>query len=147
MSFFHHKGQFKNKADARSRAKRTHLCLSCLHNQPKTFKDCPQCGSQNRVFMPSRAEHLRAVALIQKQVRGEISQLKFHPAFDLVIEGTKVCKYVADVQYVENGKQIVEDTKATGSDFIEPLAELKIAVFNALFAKFGLQVKIHRNAQ
>ncbi|MDE2227399.1 MAG: hypothetical protein KGJ89_05615 [Patescibacteria group bacterium] len=98
-----------------------------------------------RVFFPSRAEHLRAVQLIQLFKNGRISQLKFHPRYDLIVEGFKICAYVADVSYVESGKQIVEDTKAAGT-FIDPVAELKISLFNALHAKHGISVKIHRNA-
>ena len=139
------KGNFVSKQDAMSRAKRTHCCTACLHNQPQTFKACPACGvSGMRVYFPSRAEHLRAVKLIQKQLRGEISGLKFHPRFDLVVEGTEICTYVADCQYIEAGKQIIEDTKAGGTDFVDAVAELKIALFNALFKKLGLSVKIYR---
>lgn len=143
------KSRFTSQQDARSRAIKCHLCTACLYNQRKKYKDCPKCHAPAgmRVYMPSRAEHLRAVALIQKHARGEISQLKFHPGFDLIVDGKHITKYVADCQYVdENGKQIIEDTKATNTNFIEPVAELKIALFNALYAKHGLSVKIHRNA-
>lgn len=149
MSFYPRKGQFTSTGDALRRAKKTHCCVFCLHNQPKTFKACPGCGvNGGRVYFPSRSEHLRAVALIQMSVRGEISQLKFHPRYDLIVEGRKICAYEADCSYVDGaGKQVIEDTKASGTDFIEPVAELKISLFNALFAKHGLQVKIYRKAQ
>lgn len=132
--------------DWRALAKKCHLCTACLHNQVTTWKDaCPKCGAPqgNREYMPSSAELRRASQLILLLRAGKISQLKFHPRFDLKVEGILVCKYEADAQYVENGKQIIEDTKAEG-DFIEPVAKLKIALFNALHHKLGLTVKLHR---
>lgn len=148
MSFYPKKGQFTSKRDAMSRAKKIHCCVSCLYSSPTTFKECPECKITGmRVYFPSRAEHVRAVQLIQRQVRGEISQIKFHPRYDLVVEGVKICAYEADVSYVEDGKQVIEDTKSGGSDFIDAVAELKIKLFNALNAKHGLAVKIYRKAQ
>ncbi len=148
MSFYG-RGKFTSKQDAMSRAKKVHCCTACLFSSPTTFKECPECHVTGmRVYFPSRSEHLRAVQLIQMHLRGEISQIKFHPRYDLIVEGRKICAYEADVQYVDsNGKQIIEDTKASGTDFIEPLAEMKIDLFNALFAKHGLQVKIYRKGQ
>lgn len=132
--------------DWRALAKKSHLCTACLHNQPETWKGaCPKCGAPqgNREYMPSAAELKRATMLIHRQRAGHISQLKFHPRFDLKVDGILVCKYEADAQYIEDGKQIIEDTKAEG-DFIEPVAKLKISLFNALHHKFGLTVKLHR---
>lgn len=149
MGFYQRKGQFTSKGDAMARAKKVHCCTACLFSSPATFKECPECHVTGmRVYFPSRSEHLRAVALIQMQLHGEISQIKFHPRYDLIVEGRKICAYEADVSYVDRaGKQIIEDTKASGTDFIEPVAELKISLFNALFEKHGLQVKIYRKAQ
>lgn len=143
MDFGNHR--FTSKRDAMNRAKRTHCCVACLHNQEKTFKVCPACGIDGmRVYFPSRAEHIRAVQLIMLQKRGGISQLKFHPRYDLVIKGSKICAYEADCSYVENGKQIIEDTKPSNTDFIDKVAEIKISIFNALFKENGLSVKIYR---
>lgn len=93
--------------------------------------------------MPSAAELKRASQLILMLRAGRISQLKFHPRFDLKVEGVKVCAYEADAQYVEGGKIVIEDTKSEG-DFIEPVAKLKIALFNALHHKLGMTVKLYR---
>ena len=140
-------GKFKSKRDAMNRAIRGHMCSACLHYQEKTFKVCPECEVDGmRVYFPSRAEHLRAVQLIMMQKAGKISQIKFHPRYDLIVDGSKICAYEADVSYVENGKQIIEDTKPSGTDFIDKVAELKISLFNALNKKHGLKVKIYRSS-
>jgi hypothetical protein len=139
--------KFTSKRDAMSRAKKIHCCTACLYNQEKTFDVCPQCGAKNmRVFFPSRQEHLRAVSLIMMQKNKEISGLKFHQRYDLIVNGHKICAYEADASYIDcsTGKQIVEDTKPSGSNFIDKTAELKIDLFNALYEPLGLRVKIVR---
>lgn len=140
--------RFTSKRDAMSRARKIHCCTACLHNQPEIFKVCPKCGAGNdmRVYFPSRAEHLRGVQLIMFQKYGQISNLKFHPRYDLIVEGVKICAYEADCSYIENGKQIIEDTKPEGTDFMDAVAKFKIALFNALYAKHGLSVSIYRKS-
>lgn len=90
--------------------------------------------------MPSRAELNRAAQLLLKQDTGQISGLKFHPRFNLVINNKKICAYEADAMYIEGGRQIYEDTKSNGT-FMEPVAKLKIAMFEAIFQ---VKVKIFR---
>lgn len=134
----------RTKADWRAKAKKNHMCTACLHYQTATFKACPRCGEDGmRVFFPSMAELSRASSLIRMLVAGEISDLKFHPCFDLMVEGQKVAVYEADSMYRKDGKQVVEDVKPEG-DFMEDVAKIKIRLFDVLHAKHGLSVKIVR---
>ena len=91
----------------------------------------------------SIAELKRASELCLSQKTGLISGLTFQPKFDLLVEGVKICRYVADFQYQENGRTVVEDTKP-GGDFMDAVAKMKIDLFNALNAKHGLKVLISR---
>lgn len=144
MSFYPKNNRFTSKADAMSRAKTTHCCTACLHNQNETFKNCPNCHAEGmRVYFRSRVEHIRGVELIMLQKAGGISNLRFLPKYDLVVEGTKICTYEADAEYIENKKLVVEDTKPKG-DFIDKTAVFKIALFNALFKKHGIAVTLCR---
>jgi len=59
----------------------------------------------------SKKEALRALDLAAMEQGGVISDLKFQPAFSIEIKGSKVCTYIADFQYVHDGKVIVEDVK------------------------------------
>lgn len=134
----------RTKEEWRKKAKKNHMCTACLHYQTATFKECPKCGAKDmRVFFPSMAELSRASTLIHMQVRGEISDLRFHPRFDLMVEGQKAAVYEADSMYRQGVKTIVEDVKPEG-DFMEDLAKLKIKLFDILHAKHGLSVKIVR---
>lgn len=135
---------FKRKGDGFARAKKYHLCTACLHADPKIFKECPSCKVVGmRVFFPSRVEMIRAGELIRMQVAGQISRLRFHPRYDLVVEGSKICGYEADSEYMKDGQIIIEDVKPFG-DFMDKIASMKIDLFNAINRKHGLSVSIHR---
>lgn len=140
------KGQFTSKSEGMSRAKRVHVCTACLHNQTATFTTCPACQVNGmRVYFPSSAEHLRAVELITLFKYGKIGTLKFHPRFDLIVNGRKICAYEADASYIDlrTMKTVIEDTKPFG-DFMDAIAELKISLFNALNQKHSLEVTLIR---
>ena len=55
------------------------------------------------------SKRFQELALLQKA--GVISELKLQQSFDLVVNGMKVCRYVADFVYIEKKRQIVEDVK------------------------------------
>lgn len=59
----------------------------------------------------SKKEAARYGQLKLLQRAGKISDLRLQPKFDIVVCGTKICKYIADFEYIENGIAIVEDVK------------------------------------
>lgn len=134
---FNKNARFTQKSDGFKAAKRVHVCRDCLHNQPETYKECPKCHSRNRVYFPSRTEHIRAAALIQLEKAGDIERLRFHVRFDLVVNGVKLCQYVCDADYYAGGVYVVEDTKS--ESFMDELSKLKIRLFQALY---GITVTI-----
>lgn len=144
--------RFHSKQDGMNRAKKFHLCTACLNNTPTIWKVCPTCGATdaNRQYCMSKAELNRAAELCLAQRTGIISDLKFQPRFDLVVDGVKIATYVADFQYMEHNERnslerflVVEDTKP-GGDFMDAVAKIKIDLFNAINAKHGLKVRISR---
>jgi len=138
-------GQFHSKQDARSRADRSYICTSCLHSQAASFDPCPGCKAPGTAqYCMSHAEKSRAAELILATRTGRITNLRFQPRYALVVEGDKVTTYVADFEYREGGKVVVEDVKPGGTDFMEDVAKLKIALFNALHKKLGITVTITR---
>jgi len=64
------------------------------------------------ISFDSRKEAVRYADLKLMQKAGEISDLTLQPKFDIVINGVKVCSYVADFSYIENGVKVVEDVKS-----------------------------------
>lgn len=140
----HRTNKFTSKLDAQQRAKRFHYCRDCLHNQAQKFKECPACGSKNRVYFPSKIEMERAAALMLQEKLGKIQNLEFHPRFDLIVNGVKICVYVADSQYETAERTVIEDVKP--KRFMTAEAKLKIALFNALFRDENLTVTIKEKA-
>lgn len=118
-----------------------------MHKQPETWgKDpCPSCGGiGSRVYMKSAVELNRGAELILMLKAGHISRLRFQPRYDLTVNGIKICTYVSDFEYYQDGKLVVEDVKPLR--FMDGEAKLKIALFNALNSPHGLTVTIHKKA-
>ncbi len=135
------KNQFKSKMGAIKSAKRCHACLDCRYSQEKIYKTCPECGSKNRQYFMSSAEHKRGMLLLTLCAAGTISNLRFQPRYELKINNAKITTYVADAEYIEDGVLVVEDTKP--KDFIDKSALIKIKLFEALF---GIIVRIPQRA-
>lgn len=82
------------------------------------------------IVFDSKKEAGRYGELKLMERAGEISELKLQPSFDLVINGFKIGKYVADFQYREGvcGKYIVEDVKGLKT----PVYRLKAKMVRAI---------------
>jgi hypothetical protein len=63
----------------------------------------------------STKEARRSVDLERLQAIGEISNLRRQVRFELIVNGFKVCAYDADFVYLEDGRQVVEDTKSVAT--------------------------------
>lgn len=59
----------------------------------------------------SKREAARYGVLKAAQQAGDISGLELQPRYPLVVCGLKVCVYVADFKYVEDGEVVIEDSK------------------------------------
>jgi hypothetical protein len=132
-----HAWAIKSKQEGMNRAKRCHVCLDCRYYQTEIYKSCPECGSKNRQYFMSEAEFHRGMSLMTLQLAGTISNLRFQPRYDLAVNGKKICTYVADADYYQDGVLVCEDSKP--EKFIDDLALVKIKLFEAIY---GITVKI-----
>lgn len=132
---------FRTRMDGARRAKRYHVCLDCQHNQGQKYVLCPECGSRNRKYFPSEVEFHRAMTLMTMRAAGTITNLQFHPKFDLKVNNIHICAYIADAQYIRDGQNVVEDSKPDTGDDNDTLklARFKIALFEACY---GMKVHI-----
>jgi hypothetical protein len=81
------------------------------------------------ITFDSMAEAARYRTLKVKLDAGEIKDLTLQKRFPVVINGVKVCTYVADFVYTHRlGGQVVEDVKG----FITPMYRLKKKLVNAV---------------
>ncbi len=59
-----------------------------------------------------------------------IRNLELQPRFPLIVNGTKVCTYIADFTYFERTGRVIEDVKSKPTK--TPVYRLKIKLFRAL---------------
>lgn len=80
----------------------------------------------------SKKEAKDAHYLRMRLLAGEISDLQEQVVFRIEHNGVKICKYIADFVYMENGKQVVRDTK---SEFTKklPLYRIKKKLLKAFW--------------
>jgi len=72
--------------------------------------------SEERTFggtvFGSKAEMRRGAELILMVAAGEISDLRWHPEFEVNIGGQPYCRYTADSSYWRKGRFVVEEVKS-----------------------------------
>lgn len=61
---------------------------------------------------------------------GIITDLEMQPKFDLIVNGQKVCRYIADFRYERNGEVIVHDVKGMRTPVYNLKKKLMAACLN-----------------
>jgi hypothetical protein len=89
------------------------------------------------LWFASQMEARRYQSLKLLQFSGEISDLKLQPRFPLVVNGARICTYVADFGYIEHGLEVVEDVKGV----LNPVFKLKQKLLRALY---GIEIRLTR---
>lgn len=67
---------------------------------------------------------------------GDIADLKLQPKFPIELEGQKICSYIADFEYTEDGERIIEDVKG----YQTPIFKLKKKLFHAVYPDLELRI-------
>lgn len=85
----------------------------------------------NGIQFASMHEAQRYRELLLLQYAGEIRDLELQPRFDIVVNGKKICRYIADFRYLTTGGQVViEDAKG----YRTPTYRLKKKLVEALYS-------------
>ena len=98
----------------------------------------------NGITFDSKKEGRRYEELLLMQKAGIISHLKLQPTFELQPTFKKngvtfrAIKYIADFQYMENGKTIIEDVKASAS-FKTDVYKIKRKMFEYFFPNLEIR--------
>lgn len=85
---------------------------------PRSGNPAPRSKYRNRkvtldgVTFDSRKEANRWVELRAMEAAGAIQSLRRQVRIPIVVEGVKVCVYVADSTYVRDGRRVIEDVKS-----------------------------------
>lgn len=93
------------------------------------------------ITFDSMAEAARYGALKIIEAAGLISDLRLQVRYDITVNGRKVCRYVADFVYIENGKEVVEDVKGMKTPVYNLKKKLMEAVFGVVILETGLKKK------
>ena len=83
----------------------------------------------DNIKFASRREAARYSQLKLLEASGAISNLELQPKFPIVVNGVKICTYIADFQYVETGAKVIEDSKG----FRTPVYRLKKKLMQAVY--------------
>lgn len=82
----------------------------------------------------SQKEFRRYMVLRDMEAKGEISDLRCQPRYDLVVNGKKVCAYVGDFSYLKGGEEVTEDVKSPYTAKL-PEFRLKFKLFHVLMGR------------
>jgi len=83
----------------------------------------------------SKAEAARYSDLKLLERSGYITGLILQPRFPLIVEGKKICSYVADFSFKDReGRHVIEDVKGVQT----PVYKLKSKLFHALYPMFRI---------
>lgn len=75
----------------------------------------------------SKKEAARYLVLRDLENSGEISDLKCQVTFTITVNNRKICRYIADFTYIENGVFVVEDVKGRITDVYRLKKKLMLA--------------------
>lgn len=81
------------------------------------------------ITFSSKAEASRYQNLKIQERLGAISLLTLQPSFELIVNGYKICSYVADFRYRKAGQSVIEDCKG----FKTPVYRLKKKLMKAIY--------------
>jgi hypothetical protein len=93
----------------------------------------------------SQAEATRYSVLKILQASGLISGLRLQVPYQINVNGKKICRYVADFVYIEDGKEVVEDVKGMKTPVYNLKKKLMEAVFGVVILETGLRKKKNEN--
>ena len=82
------------------------------------------------IMFASKKEAMRYKELKFLRSEYRISDLILQPKFPVEVCGKKICTYVADFLYYENGKKIIEDVKGVKTPVYRLKKKLVEAIYN-----------------
>jgi hypothetical protein len=133
---------FRHRFDGHRAAKGSYYCIGC--RQTRTAKkDACNSAACDVSYFQSRLELGRAAELALLMAAGKISALRVHPRYTMKVRESEVGPYVADFQYVLDGKTVIEEVKPPNWEKRDRLAAFKIKVFRALLPQ-GQTFIIHQ---
>ena len=82
------------------------------------------------IMFASKKEAMRYKELKFMLQEQRISDLVLQPKYPIEVCGKKICTYIADFMYNEDGKQVVEDVKGVKTSVYRIKKKLTEAIYN-----------------
>lgn len=89
------------------------------------------------ITFDSKAEATRYSVLKVLQAAGVVADLRLQVPYDLIVNGMKVCRYIADFVYTMDGRTVVEDVKGMRTPEYKLKRKLMLAVFGIEIQEIG----------
>lgn len=107
--------------------------------KPHKYKVAPKTDrTADGIVFDSKKEMRRYLELQLLLRAGEIRYLELQPRYEMVVEGHKICSYLADFRYVDAaGTTVVEDVKSAATRKL-PVYRIKVKLLRALH---GIEVR------
>lgn len=112
------------------------LCDDCTPQGPKPSKYRNEKTAVDGLKFDSKAEADRWGQLVVMQQAGLITNLRRQVAYPIDVNGLRVCSYVADHVYEENGQTIVEDVKGKPTPVYTLKKKLMLAVYGIAIREY-----------
>ena len=89
------------------------------------------------ITFASKAEAKRFAELKLLVQAGVISNLSLQPRFSCVVADVKICTYIADFMYLEQGNLVIEDVKGVKTPVYKLKKKLVEAIHNIKITEIG----------
>lgn len=106
-----------------------------MHKYPKNKYGAKKSTHPEWGKFDSKGEMERFGFLKLMEQSGYLKDLRRQVSYPIVVNGQKICRYVADFVYTVNGEEVVEDFKG----FLTREAALKLKMIKAVY---GFDVKL-----
>lgn len=123
-----------------AKGRKRHICQPCVLRKTPGNKYGSKPTKTSDGTADSKGEARRYEDLKLLQQAGEIKNLKFHPRYDIDINGVRICTYEADSSYYDVHKQteVVEDAKGCRTELFKLKKRLMFAVYGIIVEEFKL---------
>ena len=101
--------------------------MPVAYRRPTKYRAIPTVADGYRFASKKEAARYGELKLMARA--GEIVGLELQPRFPIAVNGVRICAYVGDFQYIQEGRFVVEDCKGYRTREYQIKKKLVFAVY------------------